>query len=301
MDGLNVKKLIVTGLTSGFLFCLAEVGLAKATKITAEELCRRFEIQEEILVFDKEGLLTNFLSNVRGGSGISRSKSGKKDLSKEDVLCQFSNMSGQSAEGFEVFYSHEWEIKKNGSVQAKYNQGTGISGRGKESKLLNPTGEVAIEASNLQSVTWASPYHKDQKITFRLTPRLRDTKKTAEISKFPIVLSNSVIFDGKGRLWAASVGASGEYICFSGTQGTISLSFNQFKGATKTARVEGNTIKFKGPEDLSIVIKSDDFILPAGMFADAFVKVDLVRRSENINSSHVSSGDEASTIDKCVN
>jgi hypothetical protein len=301
MDGLKVKRKIQTGLASGIILCLPEAGFAKPTKINAEEVCKRFEIQEEILVFDKEGALTDFLTKIRGGSGISRSKDRKKDPSKDDIVCQNSNMSGQSAEGFEVHFSHDWTVKKNGTIQGKYNQGTGVIGRGKDSKLQNPMGEVTIDATNFQSVSWSSPFHKDQKIVFRLTPRLKDAKNSAEISKFPIVLSNSVIFDGKGRLWAASVDASGEYICFSAAQGTVSLSFNEFKGASKTARVEGNTVRFKGPEDLSIVIKSDEFILPSGMYADAFVKVDLGRKSDNINSNHVSSGDKPSTFDKCVN
>ncbi len=270
-------------------------------KIAADEICRRFEIFEEILVLDREGALTNFLSQVRGLSEVPQSKKEKSEPNRSDEECKTSSMSGQSANGFEVFFSHEWTVKKNGSVIVKYNQGTAVNGRGKESKLLNPMGEVSSEVKNFQAVSWQSPFHKDKIIIMRLTPRLKDENSTIDISKFPIVLKNSVVFDGKGRLWAASLEAKGEYICFSSAQGTVSLSFHDFAGASKTALVEGANIKFKGSDNLSIVIKSESLILPAGISANAFVKVNLGRKSEGINSSQVSAGDESSTFDRCVN
>ena len=286
---------------------MATLGTAKPDssgtpkKIAADEICRRIEIFEEILVFDKDGSLTNFRTRVRGSSGSIPTKKDKLEPNRIDEECKNSSMSGQSAAGFEVFLSHEWTVKKDGAIFVKYNQGTAFNGRGKESKLLNPMGEVSSEVKNFQAVSWQSPFHKDQTIIMRLTPRLKDENSSVDISKFPIVLDNSVVFDGKGRLWAASLHAKGEYICFSSAQGTVSLSFHDFAGASKTALVEGSTIKFKGSDNLSIVIKSESLILPAGISANAFVKVNLGRKSESINSSQISAGDEPSTFDRCVN
>ncbi|MEI8028039.1 MAG: hypothetical protein WCI18_16950 [Pseudomonadota bacterium] len=276
-------------------------GSGTPKKIAADEICRRLEIFEEILVFDKEGALTNFRTQVRGSSGSIQSKKGNQEPNRLDEECKTTSMSGQGATGFEVFLSHEWTVKKDGAIFVKYNQGTAFNGRGKESKLLNPMGEVSSEIKNFQAVSWQSPFHKDQTIIMRLTPRLKDENSTVDISKFPIVLDNSVVFDGKGRLWAASLEAKGEYICFSSAQGTVSLSFHDFAGASKTALVEGSTIKFKGSDNLSIVIKSESLILPAGISANAFVKVNLGRKSEGINSSQVNAGDQPSTFDRCVN
>lgn len=310
-------KKLVAGKTQNYfgsamaLFAIASLAIAKPEssetpkkipkKIPADEICRRLEIYEEILVFDKEGALTNYLSQIRGPSGAMQSKKEKSEPGRSDQECGTSSMSGQSGEGFEVLISHDWTVKKNGAIFVKYNQGTAINGRGKESKLLNPMGEVASEVKNFQGVSWQSPFHKDQTIIMRLTPRLRDENSVVDISKFPIVLDNSVVFDGKGRLWAASLSAKGEYVCFSSAEGTISLSFQEFKGGTRTANVEGSSIKFKGPDQLSLVIKSESLILPAGISANAFVKVDPRRKSEGINSNHVSSGNKPSTLDRCAN
>lgn len=296
IKNMNILRLAFLGF--GIFIESAPMYAAKGEPLTAQDICRRLQITEEILVFDSTGeKIINIDTKMRLAKG-SAADSQKVDPKRPDVVCTKASASGQTSSDFEgsLFFAHSWYVKKDGKISVEYEQGTNFKGRGRDSDIVGSTGKESVELKDFQPISWVSKLHKNQRVIVRLVPSLAESAAVKELSKFPIILDNAAVFDGKGRLWTASFTAEGEYIAATTIHGGVMMSYQPFTGGKKVGRASGHELKFKLEDGTSVVLKSDSLILPGDMTADVYVMVDPSLKAESISSQSVSTGSNAEEI-----
>jgi len=265
--------------------------------IDAESLCDRLQIMEETLVFDKSGTkIVYSYRQDRRPKGTSDSEDNNKK--PEEVACQRGSSSGVSSSAFTgaVFFHHEWTVKKDGTISVSYDQGSEFVGHGRDAKLKDSVGLKTIQIKDFQSISWVSPFHKEQRVVIRLTPMLTEPVSTRELGPFPLFLSEATIFDGKGKLWTANLTASGDYVGVLTVQGALLLGLQPFSQGSIIGKVSGKDIKFSLADGTSIVLKSDDVILPGNLNAKIYVMYDPALKAKNFGSQSVSSAKDAEEV-----
>jgi hypothetical protein len=275
-----------------FLIPFQSVQATQSTPIDPGTLCERLQILEETLVFDKTGTrIIDIYSNDRGPGGSSLGQSEKED----GIVCGRGSSSGISSSSFDgpIFFHHEWSVKEDGTLTVTYEQGSGFSGRGREAKLKDSTGRKTAAVKDFQTVSWTSPFHKNQRVVVRLTPTLRKSQHSRELGKFPLYLSDATIFDGSGKLWTANLTAYGDYIGVLTVAGSVVMSFQPFTEGKKIGKAHGKEIRFTLPDGKSVLLKSAEPLLPGDISSDVYVHYDPNMRAKSFGSQSVSSSDNA--------
>jgi hypothetical protein len=103
-------------------------------------------------------------------------------------------------------------------------------------------------------------------------------------SQFSITITNGVIYDGAGKLWAINLTADGEFIALTTVLRGLMIGFQPFPGEQKIGRAAGRKIRFEGQDGAAILIISESPILPGQIAADVYVMIDHKYRSQSINS-----------------
>lgn len=284
---------------SMFLLNVASAGMSETKKpLTAQEICQRLKVTEEVLVFDESGerIIDSDLRVRGGGAGLE--SPGDSSEKSSNVKCSKGSSSGHSSSSFEgsIFFYHEWTVLADGRIKVVYDQGEGFEGRGRDSKLVGSTGRKEFIIKDLSAISWVSPLHKKQRVVVRLVPTLDEGQSTKELDQFPITIENGVIYDGAGKLWAINLTADGEFIAMTTVHGGLMIGFQPFPGGKKVGRAAGKEIRFKGKDGATIVIKSESPILPGQMAADVYVMVEPKYKSKGINSQSISSGKDPNEI-----
>lgn len=276
---------------------LTTADAADATKqpLTGKELCSRLHIREEIIILDPSGekVIGSISSEKDLGQGLSDSNSASHSKNGEE--CRSSSRSGHRFNelSLPIYFYHQWIVDTEGRISVTYDQGSGHNGEGKNSKLVGSIGEKTERIKNFQAISWVSPFHKKERVVIRLTPSLGEDQYTRNLEKFPLLLSKAVIFDGQGRLWAANLDARGDFIGVKTLVSGLQMSYQKFPGADRIGKVAGHEIRIKDRDGLSIVVKSEEDILPGNLRSELYVKLDPELRSESVSSLAVSTGSEA--------
>lgn len=291
---INAAKLI----PSIFVLILASAGMAETKKpLTAQEICQRLQVTEEVLVFDESGEhVVDYDKRVRGSAGLGGpSDSSEKGKSEK---CSKGSSSGQTSSSFDgpIFFNHEWSVLADGRIKVAYEQGEGFDGRGREAKLIGSTGRHELIVKDFSAVSWVSPLHKKQRVLVRLVPTLVEGQSTKELGQFPITIENGVVYDGAGKLWAINLTADGEFIAMTTVHGGLMIGFQPFPGGKKIGYAAGREIRFKASDGPTIVIKSEAPILPGKMGADVYVMVEPKYKSKSVNSQSISSGKDPNEV-----
>lgn len=266
-------------------------GKSKNT-ITPQEICKRLQITEEILVFDSSGdhivHVHRKVREARGGLG-----NGKDEKKDKDEVCGRGASTGNSSDSFDgaIFFNHEWSVKTDGTMTVSYEQGSEFVGEGHDAKLKDSTGRKTAAVKDFTPISWVSPLHKAQRVVIRLIPTLVAGDTPRDLGKFPILLENATIYDGAGRLWTINLSADGDFIGVSTLQGGLLLSYQPFTGGKKIGRASGREIKFKNEDGSTVVVKSETAILPGDLAAEVYVMIDPTLRAPHIGSQSVSASD----------
>jgi hypothetical protein len=294
------QKVVTLAVVIGFSFPTVTFG-AKDSPISPQEICKRLQITEELLVFDSTGTHpVDAYRKVREAGGLDDGQSGKNSKTPE-IVCRKSSHSGNSSSSFDgpIFFMHEWIVKTDGTISVNFEQGGEFQGRGREATLAGSTGKHSQLVKDFEPISWVSSLHKNQRVLVRLTPSLIDGERSRELGKFPLILDHATVYDGKGRLWTVNLTADGDFIGVVTMQGSVVLSYQSFSGGKKIGRVSGREIRFKIEDGTSVVFKSESMILPGEMASDIYVLFDPSQRAASIGSQSVSSGSSAEeTIQK---
>ena len=281
------------GLVSGSAFTSA-VSLADEP-LSAEQLCKRLQIIEEVLVFDSTGSRIVDVIKTQRDYGSSTPSSAGSKKNPGSPVCTSQSISGHSSNSFSgsIFFSHKWTVMPNGTINLAFDQAESFEGRGRDAKPIKSQGQRSVSIKDFTPFLWVSPLHSRERVVVRLTPTLTPKEEPRDVGKLPIVITNATVYDGKGRLWSANLSAEGPFIAASSLQGTIAMSFQKFQGAKKIGFARGRDIKFTTPDNTSVVIKSSEPVLPGDMIADVWMIIDQKRKAESIGSQSVSSSSNA--------
>jgi hypothetical protein len=264
--------------------------------IDAETLCSRLQIMEETLVFDLSGkrITHSYREERKPRASISNGAEKKTD----GVVCRRGSSSGHSSSAFtgSVFFHHEWTVNKDGTISVTYDQGSEFVGHGRDAKLKDSMGSKTVDVKDFQSVSWVSPFHKAERVVIRLTPMLTEQVSTRDIGAFPLFLSGATVFDGTGKLWTANLTAFGDYIGVLTVQGGVLVSLQPFEQGKIIGEARGREIRFSLADGTSVLIKSDDVILPGDLSTKVYVMYDPSLKAKNFGSQSVSSGKDPEDI-----
>ena len=284
-------------MTMAFIMVGTQALAVDKNPIDAKSLCGRLQIMEETLVFDQSGkkIIHSYRDERRPSADFA---SDEKEKNTDDVVCRRGSSSGHSSSAFTgtVFFHHEWSVKKDGTMSVTYDQGSEFVGHGREAKLKDSMGAKTVDVKDFQSISWVSPFHKNERVVIRLTPMLTEQVSTREIGAFPLFLSGATIFDGTGKLWTANLTAFGDYIGVLTVQGGMLLSLQPFAQGKIVGKARGREIRFALADGTSVLIKSDDVILPGDLSTKVYVMYDPALKAKNFGSQSVSSGKDAEDV-----
>lgn len=293
------SKIALFSMLTQILLGYATAAMADTKEpLTAQEICQRLKITEEVLVFDESGerIVDSFSKERSSRGGVDNPR--ESSVHKKEEICTSGSFSGKSSSAFDgtIYFLHEWTVLSDGRIKIKYEQGERFDGRGRDSKLVGSTGRHEAILKDFSAITWVSPLHKKQRVVVRLVPSLEEGQSTKELGKFPVTFENAVIYDGVGKLWAVNVTADGEFIAMTTVHGGLMLSYQPFPGAKKIGRAAGREIRFKAKDGVTILIKSESAILPGDIGADVYVMFEPSLRSKGITSQSISSGKNAEEV-----
>ena len=286
------KKII---LTVPALFVLSLPGFSAESKgpLTAEQICKRLTISEDVIVLDPTGnKIKTVLHNDRS-TGNEFSAFDKK--SAKEVVCSSSGTSRYSADELsqQVVFSYSWAVLGDGTITSSFEQGTDTDRTSKGNSIKGSLGKQTADLKDFAPLVWVSPLHKSERVIIRLTPSLTPETQFQSQLQFPLILDDATVFDGKGRLWAGNLTAKGEFIGVMTVQGLFVLSYQEFPGAKKIGKVVGHNIRFKTEDGTSVVIKTSTPILPGNIGADLYVLEDSNIKATGIASQHIFTGGKA--------
>jgi len=290
MKSLRMALAYSTGLMSAVSFA--------DEPLSPEQICSRLQISEEILVFDTTGSRITNVDRIDRDYGRAIPSGERSKKNPDSPVCTSRSISGHSSDSFtgRVFFSHEWNVMPNGTINLVFEQAEGFEGRGRDSKPVKSQGRKVISVKDFTPFVWVSPLHSKERVVVRLTPTLNSKSEPRDVSKLPIIIRDATIYDGKGRLWSANLNAEGQFIAASSLQGSIAMSFQEFQGAKKIGIVRGRDIRFSTPDNTSVVIKSAEPVLPGDLTANVWMIVDPKRKAESIGSQSVSSSSDAQSM-----
>lgn len=252
---------------------------AKEKNLSAAEMRDRFELGGEIYLADANGRLLYQHGETRSW------RFGSKGSIE-------SNWSFSNPGMKEIALSHVWTITDDGKILVhirQYDSMERINGGSdvKTGKLLR---EEKIEVKDFAPVNWATKQDGGTVIV-RLTPKLLEREEPSEISGLALSLEKPVVYDNKGRLWAAGGGMEGTFLYMRTYQGQFAVSFKPFKGAKEIGTVRGNEIVLKGDGDLKLSIRSLNPILAGNRPAKIYGVVDTTKKTAGLNSVRSGSSD----------
>ncbi len=246
---------------------------AQSQSLSPKDLRSRFELVGKIYITDSEGRLLSQGQEERkwrfGPTG--------------DLV---SNWSYQEPNTKGLAIRHTWTVSNEGVIKAYLQQFESMKHSDKKQDI--PFGklirEEKIEVKDFAPITWVIPSDSKQQWVVRFSPELSDPVESLKVGELPITLSNLVVFDNRGRLWAQGENLEGRYLAMKTHQGQFAVSYAPFKGASEMGTVQGNVMSLQVANDLKITVKSDRPILTTTYPVKVYGKVDLSKRSDRLNS-----------------
>ncbi|MBK7844841.1 MAG: hypothetical protein IPJ71_14340 [Bdellovibrionales bacterium] len=124
--------------------------------------------------------------------------------------------------------------------------------------------------SDFGSVSWVSESTSAGRVVTRFTPLISDESAAMKLTYTPMSLVNVIITDNAGRVWTEGSSADGEVITFQTHQGTLYVSFTEFKGAKEIGKAKGGVVELNLTEKLNVRIRSEKSVLGEGISAKVF-------------------------------
>ena len=241
--------------------------------LSQKDLRERFELSGQIYVTDHSGRLLFQAPESRLW----------KFGSQGDLL---SNWSYQAKGLPDIAIKHRWTLSKDGLITAHIQQFESMKRRsnGRDVKTGKLVREETILVKDFAPINWVAHQDNKQHIVVRLSPHLGDKADMMEIQTLPVTLTNPVVFDSQGRLWAQGHDLEGNYLAMKTHMGQFAISYSPFRGAKEIGYVQGNEMTLNVNKNLKLYVRSDSPILatqrPAKLYG--FVKQD--RKSERVHS-----------------
>ena len=253
--------------------------------LTAKDIRDRLEISGEIFITDANGNLKSQLEESRLW----------KFGSKGDIESNWSHTSAQSED---IAFRQRWHLNDDGSIEILLQQFESMKRKQNSRDLIigKLIREEKITLKNFNAITWVAKESRNEKTVILLTPKLAEKPELLEVTGLPVTLTDLVIYDNKGRLWAQAGSLEGTYISIKTHLGQIALSFSPFKGAKEIGTVNGSQITLKGSNDLRIEVRSKAAIFTGTKPAKVYGILDTAKRSEAFNSVYSSASSTESNF-----
>jgi hypothetical protein len=243
--------------------------------IDVEKMRYQIEIKGEIFVFDRTGRRLLYKGDESRSWWFGENK---------PII---SNWAYKQKNLPQIAIRHEWELDKDGNLSAKIKQYDAME-RGQQEapnvgKLLR---EQDFKIENFEAISWVAFQDDSKRVIVRLEPILWNNSEPSDVGKLPINSPRLTIYDKKGNLWAARIDNSGgKNIYFGATthQGTVYLSYVPFPGAREIGSAEKRMIKIEDA-NTKLQIESSELLLPVGVSAKVYGKIDLSKRTDRFQS-----------------
>lgn len=250
-----------------------------------EELAYRFHITGQVFILNTEG---DKLINVAGESREWH-LGGNIDKPIE------SNWQFQQKGFTPVNLKQKWKLEKDGKIQVEITQYESMErnndGEVKFGKIIK---EQKFTLKNFSPVEWFVQ-SGNSKLAIRLTPGVWPKQESINISALPISGKNIVIFSKNGKLWADNVSAEfpSPYFGVTTHQGSLFLSYSQFKGAKMIGEAKAGRIKISNSSGKgSIILQSETPFLPKDVVANVYGVIKPELKTDHINSIRTYSSDK---------
>lgn len=222
------------------------------------ELCARLEVVSEVFIYDQQGHLVEK----------------KREFQKLSNNTPWSSIDPEKTCKIEAGWGSQWdkdqpvlslkfglEVKKDLSLMlnvAQYEEG------GEEAGHSDPILKKSFNVTDLQTVTWQSPLHKEQKVMVRFIPNLSFREEPQDLTKLAISARDAMFLDQEGQLWAKDMNFKGQYIAVITHKGGVAFSFYKFPGSSLIGEARGKTIKLRDNNGYDLTLTGASNLLPDG-------------------------------------
>lgn len=150
-----------------------------------------------------------------------------------------------------------------------------------------------FQVSNFQSISWVTKVDDEKSLVTRFAPTPSDESEAMKLTYIPMILSNVIISDNQGKVWQEGSGGSGEVVGFASAQGTLYVSFSEFKGSEELGTASESAIELKLSDKLTVRIRSSQTIIASGINAKVYGKYLPEKRTKAGVSGGVTAGPAA--------
>ncbi len=192
-----------------------------------------------------------------------------------------------------IALKHRWKLGNDGRLHVDIKQYSSMEKdpSDKDPKVGKLVKEKKFVLSNFEPITWKVRQTKEETVVVRLTPRLIRKQEAQQVGRIPISGKNMIMADNKGFVWTPDATFSGQFVSLKTNRGTVHLSYQKFSGAKELGTASENKMRVNLGKKHYLNLISTAPLLPHGLEAKVYGKVDLSSKAQP-GSTHIISSDQ---------